>query len=108
VSSLTWGQELTRELEESHPQVVVLLRLISESEETEEDERADDRTPSRELKRAEYYRVVLIGGPWVIVDGLGFRVGISPGDPWVNHIHGTVHDDEPKGHRDGDTEIDGS
>jgi len=35
-------------------------------------------------------------------------VGIGPRDPWINLQHRTVSDYGPKGHRDCETEVDGS
>jgi len=87
---------------------VVLLRFISESEETEEDERGNDNSPSFHLIRIGHSRTLAVHDPRVLEDTGKSPVGVSPGDPRANIAPHSVHDDNAKGHRNGKDEIDGS
>jgi hypothetical protein len=87
---------------------VVLLRLISESEETEKDECAKDGSPSSGLKRNCDDRSLVHQDPGVLEDTGVSPVGISPGDPWANITPHAVRDDTPSGQRYGETKVDGS
>ena len=86
---------------------IVLLRLISESEESEEDERGNDGTPSGNLTRRGKNRILTVHDPRDLEDTGISPVGVSPGDPRANVRH-SVEDDNVKAHRDGKDEIEGS
>jgi len=105
--SLARGRERTWKFEESHPQAVVLLRLLGKSEEDEEDDCTKNGSPSSDLNRVDAdwvgYR-----DSWDLVDTRVSPVDVSPGDPWVDLLPHTVKDDTRKGDRDGDTIVDGS
>ena len=75
----------------------MLLRLISESEETEEDERAKDGGPSCGLKPNDgnWSQVQYDSGE---LEDTGVPpVGVGPGDPWVNRFRLGVLDNAPNG-----------
>lgn len=104
---LARGRERSWESDESHPQAVVLLRLLGESEETEEDDCTKNGSPSSDLKRVDADRVGYRDS-WDLVDTRVSPMGVSPGDPWVDLLPHTVKYDTRKGDRDGDTKVDGS
>jgi hypothetical protein len=87
-------------------EAVVLHRLVSKSEETEEDERAKDGAPPLGFMRSDGIREQFQRGSRELVDARVFPVGIGPGDPWANVFR--VRDNDPGGHRDGEAEINGS
>ena len=89
------------------PKAVVLLRLISESEESEEDKCAKDDSPSIDLKHV-VAKLPVYQDPWNLVDTIVFPVRISPGDPWVNLVPRSVNNGSPNAYRDGETEVDRS
>jgi len=86
-------------------EAVVLFRLIGKSEETEEDERANDVGPSNALKRNDC--VLAVHNPRELEDTGVSPVGVSPGDPRANPQH-SVRDNIPNSQWDGNDEIDGS
>ena len=85
----------------------MLLRLISEPEETEEDKRAKDGSPSSSLERIEDNGVLLQHDHGELEDTGVSPVGISPRDPWVNLTPHEVRGDTPNGQRESEAEIDG-
>ena len=90
------------------PKAVVLLRLIGESKESEEAERAKDGSPSIELKRNDGSHILLKHHRRELEDTGIPPVGISPGDPWTNLGQTGVRDNRPDGKWESEDEIDGS
>jgi hypothetical protein len=86
---------------------IVLLSLISEAEEAEKDERAEDGGPSGGLERIDYSRVPHQRDPRVLEDTRIAQVRVFPRNVWVHGAHGGVDDDVPNGQGDGEAEIDG-
>lgn len=84
---------------------VVLPRLISEPEESEKDERAEDGRPSGGLKRYNESRAPIHEDPGELEDARISPVCVFPGAVWINNVQGSAGDDVPSGHRDGETEI---
>ena len=84
---------------------IVLLSLISEPEETEEDECAEDGGPSGGLERIHYRRVFRQHDPGVLEDARVSPVCVFPRNVRVNGVQGCVHDDVPNCQREGEAEI---
>ena len=90
-------------------EAVVLLCFIRETEETEEDERAEDGSPSSDLKPNDVNQVLVQHYPRDLEDTGISRMGVSPGDPWV--YPAAPHqgfDDRPSSQWDGKGEIEGN
>ena len=88
-------------------EAVVLLRLLSESEESEEDKRAEDGGPSRGLKQSDGNRTLVQHDSRELEDAGVSPVGVGPGDPWVNLFRLGVLDNTPNGQRDSEKQING-
>ena len=86
----------------------MLLRLISEPEETEEDNRANDSGPSSGLKEGDEDWGLIHDDPGELEDSRVSPVGVSPGNPRANLRGGGVCDDGPHGEGDGATKVEGS
>ena len=63
---------------------VVLPRLTSETEETEEDKCAKDGSPPTNFDGINVDRMRVKKGPGDLEDAGVIRVSVSPGNPWVN------------------------
>ena len=87
-------------------EAVVLLCLISEPEEAEEHERAEDSSPSSGLEREAGDGVLVQQNLGKLEDARVSPVGISPGYPRSNVTPQDVSNDGPDGEGNGETEID--
>ena len=80
-------------------ETVVLLRLAGEPEETEEDECAEDGTPSINLEPVDV--VPAERGPGIPPDLRIFRMNVVPGDPWLESTTDGVPNNSPHGQGNG-------
>jgi len=83
----------------------VLLRLISEPEETEEDDDAKDGGPSSGFEQVDEGWGLVHDDPGELEDTLVPPVGISPRDPRADLGNRGVRGDSPNGDGDGDTKV---
>ena len=81
--------------------------LFREPEETEEDECAEDGSPSGGLERIDRDRVLVEQYPGVLEYARVSPVCVSPGDPWANMTQQEVLGYPPRGQRDGEAKIEG-
>ena len=86
-------------------ETVVLLCLAGEPKETEEDERAEDGTPSTNLESVGVVRVER--GPGIFRDLRIFRMNAGPGDPWPGCTTQGVRHNSPHGQGDGEAKVSG-
>ena len=86
---------------------VVLPRLVSESEEAEEDESGNDAIPTRNLQDNDRERILAVQGPRELEDTRVPPVGVSPGDPRMSPQR-SVRSEHPNVQWDGEGEIDTS
>ena len=86
---------------------VVLLRLVSEPEESETDESAKHGSPSGCLKRRDHVLPLVQPCLRVLEDARISPVYVSPGDPWANITRRDRLDYSPSGQRNGEEGING-
>ena len=85
-------------------ETVILPGLIGKPKESEEEERANDGTPSIYLKPSD---IMLAENLRRDLEDTGVPpVGVGPGDPWKNVNRG-IRDESPSGQWDGNGEING-
>ena len=86
-------------------ETVVLLCLVGEPKETEECERAEDGTPSRNLDPADVVRVEQV--PGIFRDLRIFRMNVGPGGPWPGTATNGVRHNSPRGQGNGEDKVSG-
>ena len=89
-------------------QTVILLRLISEPEESEEDERGDDGSPPAKLYPNHENGTMFKNHRRILRDTGVVLVDILPGDPWIDRVRGGDHDEIPNDNWEGKDEVERS
>ena len=89
-------------------ETVMLLRLIGESEESEEEDSTNDRSPTLNLQWGGTKRSQVDEGPRELEDAGVSPVGVIPRDPWTDHTPHGVCDNIPGCKREGEAKIGGS